>query len=103
MNRLELLQSRLSGPSPRTHGQYTKISIYYQGSVAYISMRSPQDLNCLSQIMLREIAEALAVFQFDEGVHVIVFVSELNNIFCAGADIKEFHKSYFDSEYVARV
>lgn len=38
--------------------------------------------------MIKEISEALGILQADDNVNVIVVVSEISNIFCAGADIK---------------
>ena len=92
MNRLGLLKSAISGVS------YTKVNIYHQGNVGYISLRSPKDLNCLSPTMLNELSLALKEMQNDEQVNVIVVISELSHIFCAGADIKEFSKPDFDYE-----
>ena len=54
---------------------FPKISLYYKGSVGYISMRSPKDLNCLSEIMLKELSQAILNMHNDELVNVIVIVS----------------------------
>lgn len=86
MNRLSLISSQISQGT--TTPEFTKLSIYYKGAVAYISLRSPKDLNCLSQIMIKELCEALRHLHYDEHCNVIVLISELTNIFCAGADIK---------------
>lgn len=53
--------------------------------------------------MIKEISEALSILQSDDNVNVIVVVSEISNIFCAGADIKQFNKTTFDYEYGVRV
>lgn len=98
MNRLELLKHSIAEDKLA----FTKINTYFNGSVGYISLRSPKDLNCLSQIMLSEISQALTSMHRDEQVNVIVIISELAHIFCAGADIKEFAKSNFDYEYGVR-
>lgn len=55
-------------------------------------MHSPKDLNALSQTMILELTQALSQLNTDPQVNVIVIRSELNKIFCAGADIKEFAK-----------
>lgn len=60
MNRLEFIKNHISGTV-----ELTKINIYYQGSVAYISMRSPKDLNCLSTEMLSNLVEALNQLRVD--------------------------------------
>jgi enoyl-CoA hydratase/carnithine racemase len=38
-------------------------------------MRSPKDLNCLSEIMLKELSQAILKMHNDEVVNVIVIVS----------------------------
>ena len=98
MNRLSLLSQRITGTA-----HYTKINLYYNGNVGYISLRSPKDLNCLSVVMMSEIGQAIEAMGKDESVNVIVIISELAHIFCAGADIKEFSASYFDYEYSMRM
>lgn len=55
-------------------------------------MRSPKDLNCLSNEMFADLSHAFIALQKDSSVNVIVVVSELAKIFCAGADINEFVK-----------
>ena len=56
-------------------------------------MHSPKDLNALSPTMIQELSEAFIQLKNDPQVNIIVIKSELNKIFCAGADIKEFAKS----------
>lgn len=53
--------------------------------------------------MIKEISEALNIFQNDDNVNVIVVVSEISNIFCADGDIKRLNKSTFDYEHGVRV
>lgn len=86
MNRLEVIKERISNQT------YTKLSIYYRNNIGYISMRSPKDLNCLSTEMMNELSDGLFFLDNDSSVYVIVIVSELSKIFCAGADIKSFTK-----------
>jgi enoyl-CoA hydratase/carnithine racemase len=52
--------------------------------------------------MIKELCDAIKTLHEDTGVNVIVIVSELTNIFCAGADIKWFSKSSFDYEFGMR-
>lgn len=89
MNRLTSIKNQISqnDTNPK-QTEFTKLSIYHQGSVGYISLRSPKDLNCLSQTMIKEICQAMEILQNDESSNVIVIISELANVFCAGADIK---------------
>ena len=82
MKRLELIKQQISNPT------FTKLSIYYRNNIGYISMRSPKDLNCLSSTMMNELSDSLMLLENDSSVYVIVIVSELGKIFCAGADIK---------------
>lgn len=52
--------------------------------------------------MIKELCDAIKTLHEDSGVNVIVILSELTNIFCAGADIKWFSKSSFDYEFGMR-
>lgn len=78
MKRLELISSQISQNTTTRNqkpAQYTKLSVYYQGAVGYISMRSPPELNCLGPVMMKELCEALLSMHYDEGVKVVVIVS----------------------------
>ena len=44
MNRLAIINSQISNSY-----SYTKLAIHYRENIAYISLRSPKDLNCLSK------------------------------------------------------
>ncbi|MFN0145364.1 MAG: enoyl-CoA hydratase/isomerase family protein [Dehalococcoidia bacterium] len=56
------------------------------GGVAVLTFNSPERLNGLTQVIKRELAEAVLQLEFDQAVRVIVFTGT-GRAFCAGDDI----------------
>ena len=53
MKRFHLLANQISGTE--TFPQFTKLSLSQNGSIGYITMRSPKDLNSLGITTLKEL------------------------------------------------
>ncbi len=67
---------------------YTNILTELRGRVGLITLNRPQAMNALNHALLAELMEALAAFDADEQVNVIVIAGN-QKAFAAGADIKE--------------
>jgi enoyl-CoA hydratase len=67
---------------------YKNIKIDRDGFIAIVSLNRPQVLNALNHELMCELAEALAAFDADEAVRVIILTGN-EKAFAAGADIKE--------------
>lgn len=67
---------------------YTNIRTETNGRVAIITLNRPQALNALNRNLLTELGQALATFDADPAIGVIV-LSGSQRAFAAGADIKE--------------
>ncbi|XP_074007624.1 enoyl-CoA hydratase domain-containing protein 2, mitochondrial isoform X2 [Numenius arquata] len=52
-------------------------------------MNRPHARNSLGKVFVNELFSALEQLRFDEKVRVVVFKSEVQGVFCAGADLKE--------------
>jgi len=66
---------------------YTSILIERQDRVGLVKLNRPQALNALNPQLLSELIEALAVFDADPGIGVML-ISGTERVFAAGADIK---------------
>ena len=76
---------------------YENIIVDTQDQVGIITLNRPQALNALCADLIRELAEALDVFEADAGVGCIV-VTGSKKAFAAGADIKEMQNfNYMDA------
>ena len=76
---------------------YENIIVDTQDQVGIITLNRPQALNALCADLIRELAEALDVFEADAGVGCIV-VTGSEKAFAAGADIKEMQNfNYMDA------
>jgi enoyl-CoA hydratase len=71
-----------------------------RGRVGIVTLNRPKALNALSTAMIREIAEAVADFDADNGIGAIVMTGS-ERAFAAGADIKEMSDPNFASDYFA--
>jgi len=67
---------------------YTSILVETRGRVGLITLNRPQTLNALNQQLLRELMDALEVFDKDDNIGAMV-VTGNEKAFAAGADIKE--------------
>jgi len=59
-----------------------------RGRVGWITLNRPEALNALNSTLVRELADAAAAFDADEGIGCIVLTGS-ERAFAAGADIKE--------------
>ena len=76
---------------------YENIIVDTQDQVGIITLNRPHALNALCADLIRELAEALDVFEADAGVGCIV-VTGSEKAFAAGADIKEMQNfNYMDA------
>ena len=67
---------------------YTVISTENRGSVGIITLKRPEALNAVNRQMLEELAGAVAAFEADDTVAVLVLRGS-DKAFAAGIDIKE--------------
>lgn len=68
--------------------EYSTIIVDTRGRVGWITLNRPEALNALNSTLVRELAEAAAAFDADEGIGCIVLTGS-PKAFAAGADIKE--------------
>lgn len=64
-----------------------------QGGVGYLTLTRPQALNALSLDMVRAITQALDQWAADPQVHAVVVAGAGGKAFCAGGDIRFFHRA----------
>ncbi|RZT41904.1 enoyl-CoA hydratase/isomerase family protein [Cupriavidus agavae] len=74
------------------------VSTQLQGGVAYLTLTRPQALNALSLDMIRAMTEALTRWEADPAVHAVVVAGAGGKAFCAGGDIRWFHKAYHEGD-----
>ena len=75
---------------------YETILTETRGSIALITLNRPQALNALCEDLMRELAQALDIYEKDSQIAVIILTGS-EKAFAAGADIKEMQpKSYMD-------
>ncbi len=67
---------------------YTSILIENRDRVGLVRLNRPEAMNALNPTILRELMEALEVFDVDESIGAMV-VAGNEKVFAAGADIKE--------------
>ena len=67
---------------------YTSILIENRDRVGLVRLNRPEAMNALNPTILRELMEALEVFDVDESIGAMV-VAGNQKVFAAGADIKE--------------
>ncbi len=70
-------------------GNYEFVKIEKFGNIGVLRLNRPRRANALNMTFLKEIDNALTVFEEDEEIKVVVVVGEGKN-FCAGADISMF-------------
>lgn len=75
---------------------YEQIQVEVQGHVGLITLNRPKALNALCNQLVRELGQALDVFEDDASIGAVVLTGS-EKAFAAGADIKEMaDKSYMD-------
>ena len=67
---------------------YTSILVETRGGVGLITLNRPQALNALNSTLMREVMEALEIFDKDDNIGAMVITGS-DKAFAAGADIKE--------------
>ena len=67
---------------------YTSILVETRGKVGLITLNRPRALNALNNQLMREVMDALEIFDQDENIGAMVLTGS-EKIFAAGADIKE--------------
>ena len=72
--------------------EYSTISYITEGRIATITLDRPDRLNAISLEMPRELADAVARANRDDGVHVIVLTGA-GRAFCSGYDLIDFAES----------
>ena len=58
-----------------------------------VTLNRPKALNALSLEMIRQIASALNIWQSDADVKSVLFIGAGDRAFCAGGDLKIFHRA----------
>lgn len=83
---------------------YTSILVETRGRVGLITLNRPQAMNALNNQLMRELMDALANFDTDENIGVMVITGN-EKAFAAGADIKEMADKtihqMMDSDHIA--
>ena len=70
----------------------TSIPAPHAGSITILSLNRPQARNAISKQLLSEVSgvvEGLHREQGRGGIRALILASEVDNAFCAGADLKE--------------
>jgi enoyl-CoA hydratase len=78
---------------------YDNILVETRGPVGVITLNRPKALNALSSPLIKDLGDALDVFENDPGVRAIVLTGS-DKAFAAGADIKEMASKTFVDAYV---
>lgn len=60
-----------------------------QKGIGIIGLNKPETKNAFSRSLVTNLSDALDVLANDRNVRVVVIKSEVPNVFCAGADLKE--------------
>ena len=77
---------------------YETILVDTKGKVGVITLNRPQALNALNAQVVKEMGQALDVFEADEAIGCIVITGS-DKSFAAGADIKEMQNKTFMQAY----
>ena len=79
----------------------TDLSIRRDGRAGRITLTRPQALNALTHAMVREIDGALATWERDDSVALVLIDGEGPRAFCAGGDIAEVYASGRRGDFAA--
>ncbi|CAD8063523.1 unnamed protein product [Paramecium sonneborni] len=66
--------------------------------IGLIYLNSPNDLNSLSEPMKRDLALAIQELDQDINIKVLILLSKLDKLFCAGANIKDISNISLESQ-----
>jgi enoyl-CoA hydratase len=77
---------------------YETLIVETRGHVGLITLNRPQALNALNSTVLKELLQAHAAFEVDDGIGAIVLTGS-ERAFAAGADIKEMQPLHFVDVY----
>ncbi len=73
---------------------YETIIVEQKGAVTLVTLNRPQALNALNSVVLKELIDAFAAYDSDEGQRCLVLTGN-EKAFAAGADIKEMQEQGF--------
>uniref|UniRef100_A0ABM5G7W2 Enoyl-CoA hydratase domain-containing protein 2, mitochondrial isoform X1 n=1 Tax=Pogona vitticeps TaxID=103695 RepID=A0ABM5G7W2_9SAUR len=78
---------------PASGGRKKEVLLHVHGEagcgIAEILMNRPHARNSLGRVLVEELYETLDVLRFDDSVRVVIVRSNVEGVFCAGADLKE--------------
>jgi enoyl-CoA hydratase len=77
---------------------YETILVEQKGAVTLVTLNRPQALNALNTTVLKELIDAFAAYDSDDGQHCLVLTGS-EKAFAAGADIKEMQAQGFADMY----
>jgi len=80
---------------------YENILVEQRGAVTLVTLNRPQALNALNTSVLKELIDAFAAYDADDGQRCLVLTGSGEKAFAAGADIKEMQPQGFASMYSA--
>ncbi len=67
----------------------SKVNVEIENNVAIVYMNNPEKRNALDEEMSKDLLDNIKALSKDDSVYSVILTSS-NDIFCAGADIKEF-------------
>ncbi|MFL4474544.1 enoyl-CoA hydratase/isomerase family protein [Paeniglutamicibacter sp. MACA_103] len=77
----------------RTPAITTLINSAVLGPLGIVVLQRPERINALTREMLQELTDVLAAWRDDPQVSMVVLRGEGTRGFCAGGDIKDFHRA----------
>ena len=80
---------------------YENILVEQRGAVTLVTLNRPQALNALNTSVLKELIDAFAAYDADDGQRCLVLTGSGEKAFAAGADIKEMQPQGFSDMYSA--
>jgi enoyl-CoA hydratase len=81
--------------------EYNTILVEQRGAVTLVTLNRPQALNALNSEVLKELIDAFARYDADNGQRCLVLTGSGDKAFAAGADIKEMQPQGFAEMYSA--
>lgn len=58
------------------------------GHIGLVTLNRPRALNAITLLMIVQLQKQLELWKDDNGIHAIVICAELENVFCAGGDVR---------------
>jgi enoyl-CoA hydratase len=80
---------------------YSTILVEKGGAVTLVTLNRPQALNALNSEVLKELTDAFADYDSDDGQRCLVLTGSGDKAFAAGADIKEMQPQGFADMYAS--